>query len=135
MSYSEREAEKLKNLYLKDPTLKTVSKLSVLFNKPKRSIISKLVKMGIYQPKGYRSKTGELPVTKLELVREMEEMLNVKLIDLDKAPKLTLKTLKNEVKYIMDKIDTLQSRLNEAIDIANDRATIIKTNFKTDGTI
>jgi len=96
-SYTKKETEKLIDTYTATPDLKTVGRLSVLLNKPKKSIISKLVKEGVYIKKGYVTKTGETPITKLQLVRSIEDALDTKLPDLDKAPKTTLKALSDIV--------------------------------------
>ena len=90
MTYTASDTAKLIQLYEENPTLEMVNKLSVLFNKPKKSIIGKLSKEGVYQARGYRSKTGEIPITKLAIVRQIEDLLEDKFPGLDKAPKLTL---------------------------------------------
>jgi len=96
-TYTPTEVKRLEEIYSKDPTLETVTRLSVVLNKPKKSIIAKLVKMGIYEKAGYRTKTGEKPITKLQIVRSLEEMLGASLPGLDKTPKLTLKTLHTSI--------------------------------------
>lgn len=92
-AYTETQTQKIIEIYTANPTLETVDRLSVRFNKPRKSLISKLVKEGVYVAKGYRSKTGEKPITKLALVRNIEHILDLKLPGLDKAPKGTLKML------------------------------------------
>ena len=107
-SYSKHEVERMVAMYTANPCLEVVAKLSVLLNRPKKSIISKLVKEGVYVKRGYRTKTGELPVTKIEYVRRLEELLDISLVDLDKAPKTTLKVLTEtleELQEILDSID------------------------------
>ena len=69
----------------------------VMINKPRKSIIAKLVKEGIYVTRGYRTKRGEVPTTKLQLVRAIEDALDIELPDLDKAPKTTIQKLKEAV--------------------------------------
>lgn len=96
-SYTKQETDKLRDVYLKSPCLETVSKLSVILNRPRKSIISKLVKEGIYVRKGYRTKMGGVPITKLQLVRSIEDALDIKLPDLSKAPKSTLQVLSDTI--------------------------------------
>ncbi len=91
--YTEKQTQQLIDAYLKNPCLETVSRLSVDFNRPKKSIISKLVKEGVYQTTGYRDKRGEVPITKLAIVRKMEVLLGLNLMGLDKTPKSTLQKL------------------------------------------
>ena len=63
-NYTPREVEKLIDIYTANPCLETVDKLTVELNKPRKSIIAKLVKEGVYVTRGYRTKTGEVPVTR-----------------------------------------------------------------------
>ena len=91
--YTEKEVEKMISIYTANPCLETVEKLMVLLNKPKKSIISKLVKEGVYIKRGYVTKTGENPISKIELVRCIEDALDIKCMGLDKTPKSTLKIL------------------------------------------
>ena len=64
------------------------------FNKPKRSIIAKLSKMGIYISKAKISKVlGSKPQTKEQLVTKIEQRFGVEpdeFMGLEKAPKLVL---------------------------------------------
>lgn len=109
-SYTKQEVDKMVDMYTKDPCLEIVGKLSVLFNKPRKSIISKLVKEGVYIRKGYRTKSGGVPITKLQLVRSIEDALDIKLSDLAKAPKSTLQILSNS---IIDQAILLEDVLEE----------------------
>ena len=110
MTYTTKEVEKLHEVYGNNPILETVDRLSVMLNKPRKSIISKLVKEGIYQKRGYRTKGGAVPVTKLALVRKLETSLGVKLLDLEKAPKGTLQAL---VDHVCDMADTLEELMGD----------------------
>lgn len=78
------------------PSRETVTMLSEKLDKSEKSIIGKLAREGVYQKQVYISKTGEKPVTKIEIVREIAEELNLNAQDLnglDKAPKGVLKLL------------------------------------------
>ena len=71
-----------------------VEKLATEWQNPKRSIIAKLSKMGIYIAKANQSKlTGKKPKTKEQLVADLEERLNMEegdLAGLEKAPKMVI---------------------------------------------
>jgi hypothetical protein len=109
-NYTQAEVDKMVDIYTENPCLEVVNKLSVLLNKPRKSIISKLVKEGVYIRKGYRTKTGEVSITKLQLVRSIEDALDTKFPDLDKAPKSTLKALSTTV---VDQAQLLEDALEE----------------------
>ena len=92
--YTNEEVEYLTEKY--DGTPGSVHVLAKELNKTPRSIISKLSRMGIYQKKEYVSKTGEKPVTKLELVAQIAEALSCQpneLEGLDKTPKEVLRRM------------------------------------------
>ena len=94
MNYTEEETANIVQQYMDNPTRETVDKLAQVYNKSARSIIGKLAKEGVYQRVEYRTKTGEVPVTKLEIVSEIQSQLGSKtLTGLEKAPKETLKLL------------------------------------------
>jgi hypothetical protein len=113
-AYSNKDVEKLIDMYESNPCLEMVDKLAVLFNKPRKSIISKLCKEGVYVTRGYRSKTGETPVTKLQIVRLVEIALDTKLPGLDKAPKATLKALEKNVQEMATLLEDVLIELQSA---------------------
>ena len=113
-NYTEKEVQKLIDVYTENPCMETVEKLMTLLNRPKKSIIAKLVKEGVYITRGYRTKTGEIPVTKLAMVRTIEDTLDLSLPGLDKAPKDTLKKLS-------DTVTELEALLDEALDLLKSR--------------
>jgi len=96
-NYTTKEVNEMIDLYTENPCMEIVRKLAVRYNKPKKSIISKLSKEGVYIRKGYRTKTGGIPITKLQLVRSVEDALDTKFPDLVKAPKSTLQALSDVV--------------------------------------
>ena len=114
MAYTEKETRELIELYESNPCLEMVSRLAVRFNKPKKSIIGKLSKEGVYQKLGYRSKTGAVPITKLAIVRLIEDDLGVLLPELDKTPKVTLTRLKDA---IHDQSNALEEALNTIVEL------------------
>jgi len=94
MNYTEDDTASIVSAYMENPTRATVDMLADKYNKSARSIIGKLAKEGVYRRVEYRTKTGEVPVTKLELVEDIQSQLGCEaLTGLEKAPKETLKIL------------------------------------------
>lgn len=87
--YTPEEEELLRESY----PATAVSDLAKALNKSERSIIGKLSRMGIYQKKEYVGKTGERPITKLELCARIAQILEIEVDGLEKAPKEVLKRL------------------------------------------
>ncbi len=100
--YNKLETKKAIELYEKAPTMQTVDKICILLNKTRKSVIAKLSKEGVYITKRYTTKRGENTITKLQLVRKIEKILDTKLSDLEKTPKTTLKVLLMELSYMND---------------------------------
>ena len=124
MTYTTKEVEKLHEVYGNNPILETVDRLSVLLNKPRKSIIAKLVKEGIYQRRGYRTKGGAVPITKIALVRKLEASLGIKLLDLEKAPKGTLQLLVDHVCDMADTLEDLMGDISLATEVSRVRSEI-----------
>lgn len=100
MSYNEKDTEYLIEQYQKDPSRETVDRLAEEFERSVKSVIGKLSREGVYRREVYKSKTGELPYTKTEIVADIAELLGVEteaLVGLEKAPKGVLKTVKEAV--------------------------------------
>ena len=98
--YSEEQTKILISTYMDDPSRVTVEKLSQEYNRSLKSIIGKLAREGVYQRESYKTKTGEKPITKIELVHQIAESLKVDpedLLGLDKAPKQALKFLQTHI--------------------------------------
>lgn len=96
MNYTEEQTEYIINEYKKEPCMHTVLCLAEELNKTHKSIIGKLSREGVYERAVYKSKGGELPVTKNEIVCNIAENLGIEveyLAGLEKAPKSTLKAL------------------------------------------
>jgi len=69
-------------------------------DKSVKSIIGKLSREGIYQKQVYRTKAGEMPVTKEELILGLAELFEIdssKLMGLEKAPKQVIKYLHDTI--------------------------------------
>jgi len=95
-NYSNEQVSFMIEKYQAKPDRETVDKLAEELNKSIKSIIGKLSREGVYRKAVYKTKTGELPVTKAELIIKIADTLNAnseKLKGLEKAPKQELKYL------------------------------------------
>ena len=96
VNYTKEQVEYMIDKYNENPTRETVETLSEELGKSTKSIIGKLSREGVYQKAVYVSKTGELPVTKKELVIKLADAVDGDLEELEgleKAPKKELKYL------------------------------------------
>jgi len=96
VNYTQEQVNYIVREYLEEPTRETVEELAEELNKSVKSIIGKLSREGVYKKTEYTTKTGEKPVTKLELVQELAEKLELEdwqLAGLEKAPKVALKNI------------------------------------------
>ena len=104
-NYTEEQVNHMIVSYQEEPTRTTVDNLAKHFNKSVKSIIGKLSREGVYRKAVYKTKTGELPITKAEIIVELAEVLGTgspKLLGLDKAPKQDLKHLLEKVRVICE---------------------------------
>lgn len=100
MSYTEQITKELIEAYENDPTRETVERLAETYDKSIKSIIGKLSREGVYRREVYKSKTGEMPITKLEIVSSIADLLGIEiesLVGLEKSPKTTLKALEKAI--------------------------------------
>lgn len=100
VNYTQDQVEYIVNQYRLNPSRETVQRLAIELDKSIKSIIGKLSREGVYKKTEYTTKTGEKPVTKLELVTELAETLQIditQLSGLEKAPKTALKALKENI--------------------------------------
>ena len=96
INYTKEQTKHIVEEYSNKPTKETVDMLANYTGKSSKSIIGKLAREGVYQKQIYVSKTGEKPVTKIELVKEIAENLQLtetQLYGLEKSPKGVLKLL------------------------------------------
>jgi len=99
-NYSEEQTNMLVGAYLDQPTRETVEKLAEQLGRSVKSIIGKLSREGVYRREVYVSKTGESPITKVEIVNNIAENLGVEsrsLAGLEKSPKAALRNLEKAV--------------------------------------
>ena len=95
-NYTEEQVEMMRARYQKEPTRETVENLAEELNKSIKSIIGKLSREGIYQKAIYKTKTGEIPITKSQLIQKIADLLEIdssKIMGLEKAPKQDIKYL------------------------------------------
>ena len=135
-AYTLKETEFAVETYLRAPNWDTVLHIAAKLRKTPRSVVAKLSKEGVYSKEGYTDKLGRRPITKLQLVRDLESYLDVPLLDLDKAPKETLRKLRD---YVHDLQQNYESALQELADtsenlelVRNMRATRVKGDFSQD---
>ena len=96
MNYTAEQTQYMVEQYTNKPTRVTVDRLAKELNKSSKSIIGKLSRENVQQRNVYKTKAGEMPVTKVEIVHEIAELLNLSdeaLAGLEKAPKAALKAL------------------------------------------
>ena len=95
-NYTEEQVQYMVDEYTAQPNRNTVDKLAEKLNKSIKSIIGKLSREGVYQKAIYRTKTGEVPMTKGEVIVQIAEILEAnydRLAGLEKSPKQDLKYL------------------------------------------
>lgn len=99
-NYTEEMTNAMIREYTEKPTPETVEMLAEMFDRSKKSIIGKLSREGVYRREVYVSKTGEKPITKMEIVNNIAEGLGIEstnLAGLEKSPKAALKNLEKAV--------------------------------------
>ncbi len=99
-NYSESQTAYMVQLYKNEPTPETVDILVEELKRSKKSIIGKLSREGVYRREVYVTKTGEKPITKMEIVNNIAEGLGIESSDLnglEKSPKAALKNLEKAV--------------------------------------
>lgn len=104
--YTNEEIKQIIDIYSANPCLDTVVELSKQFNKPERSIISKLSALGVYKKKVYVSKLGEPPVKKEIYIERIAKLLDIDVQLLESLEKVTKYAL-----VLMDKkIESIKSK-------------------------
>ena len=99
-NYTQDQVEFMVNQYRLKPDRETVDMLADNLDKSIKSIIGKLSREGVYRKAVYKTKTGEIPVTKAQLVENLAELLEIpssKIMGLEKAPKQDIKFLHDTI--------------------------------------
>tara|TARA_B100000963_G_scaffold251337_1_gene220208 strand:+ start:1001 stop:1324 length:324 start_codon:yes stop_codon:yes gene_type:complete len=105
INYTEKQVEHMIDAYKKDPSRETVEALAEDLDKSVKSIIGKLSREGVYKKTVYKTKTGEDPETKKEIVENLAGLLSVEYIQvagLEKSPKTALKILREAIYECLD---------------------------------
>ena len=100
VNYTEEQVAVMIEKYSNNPTRETVEFLAQEMDKSIKSIIGKLSREGVYKKTEYVTKTGEKPITKVEIVENLEEKLgltNQTLAGLEKSTKTVLRRLYESV--------------------------------------
>ena len=99
-NYTEEQVEHMVKAYTQKPDRTTVDMLAKDMDKSIKSIIGKLSREGVYQKQVYTTKTGEVPVTKEQLILGLADLFEIdssKLMGLEKAPKQVIKFLHDTI--------------------------------------
>lgn len=92
-NYTEEQTAFMVEAYTANPTKATVEMLAEKLGKGVKSIVAKLARQGVYQKTEYKTKTGETPTSKEELVEKIASLMGCpsdELGGLEKANKTTL---------------------------------------------
>ena len=105
VNYTPEQVEHMIEAYTKTPSRETVEELAETLDKSIKSIIGKLSREGVYKKTVYKTKTGESPETKKEIVENLAGLLNLEYIQvagLEKSPKSALKILREAIHECLD---------------------------------
>jgi len=100
VNYTEDQTKHIIEAYKEKPDRETVENLANELGKSVKSIIGKLSREGVYRREIYKTKSGDLPVTKVEIVSNIADSLGLEvenLFGLEKTPKATLKILEEAI--------------------------------------
>tara|TARA_R100000231_G_scaffold135038_1_gene109148 strand:- start:215 stop:523 length:309 start_codon:yes stop_codon:yes gene_type:complete len=100
VNYTEEQVELMIEAYKSNPSRETVENLAEDLDKSIKSIIGKLSREGVYKKTVYKTKTGEDPETKKQIVQDLAEKLDINyeaVAGLEKAPKTALKILREAI--------------------------------------
>ena len=100
-NYTDEQVRKMIIEYTITPDRATVDRLAKELDKSIKSIIGKLSREGVYQKAIYKTKSGEVPMTKQEIILAMAITLGIdssKIMGLEKAPKQDIKFIYEVIK-------------------------------------
>lgn len=101
VNYSPEMTAELVGAYKAEPTEATVKAFAEKFGKSTKSIVAKLSREKVYVAKEYKTKTGEKPVAKAELVAEIANLVGATdeaFDSLEKANKAVLEAIVKALK-------------------------------------
>jgi len=108
-NYTEEETQHMIEVYQNKPNRDTVDALAKEMGRTVKSVIGKLSREKVYVKKEYKTKRGEKPQTKLEMVEEIAELLQG---DNERLETLT-KASKQELLYLRVLVEDLQWELEK----------------------
>jgi Zn-dependent peptidase ImmA (M78 family) len=85
--YTPEQETQMRTSYAENPDC--IDALADSFGVSRRSIIAKLSSMGLYKRKGYRTKSGELPVKKATIAETLGKMLELHDFEVEQLEKLS----------------------------------------------
>jgi transcription initiation factor TFIIIB Brf1 subunit/transcription initiation factor TFIIB len=91
--------------YAANPNMQTVRDLAEIYEKTAKSIIGKLSREGVYQKSSYTTKTGTKPITKIEIVTEIADKLDLDpetVAGLEKSPKAALVLVRDAIAVVRE---------------------------------
>ena len=97
MRYTADLSKQVENLFLSG---KSVEEISVLIDRSKPSVISKLVSLGLYKKQPYTDKLGNLPTKKSDILKNLAAILDKdpnSLISLSKVNKNVLNLIQTSL--------------------------------------
>jgi len=100
VNYTTEQTQHMVEAYTANPTRETVDAIASELGKTVKSVIGKLSREKVYIKAEYTTKRGEKPITKLEMVGEMADMLGIKpesIAGLTKASQMDLDNLKKAI--------------------------------------
>jgi hypothetical protein len=98
MSYTPEETASIVEEYNANPGREAVEAIAARIGKSPRSVIAKLAATGVYQTPQRTTKTGDPIIKKEEMVRDIEECLDISVPTLVKAGKQDLAKLVKAIK-------------------------------------
>ena len=104
VNYTPEQVDLMIEAYTKTPSRETVESLAEQLDKSIKSIIGKLSREGVYKKTVYKTKTGENPETKKQIVEELSNWLDLNyeaVAGLEKSPKAALKLLREAIRKEM----------------------------------
>jgi len=105
VNYTPEVTAAIVKTYEETPTMDTVRALAETYEKTTKSIIGKLSREGVYQKSSYTTKTGTKPITKIEIVTEIADKLDLDpetVAGLEKSPKAALVLVRDAVVVIRE---------------------------------
>ena len=92
-NYTDKMVELMTKAYDADPTLENARTIADDLGKSTKSVVAKLVSLGIYQKAERKTKTGGKPIQKRTLVKAIETHYGFEMPSLVKAKKIDLQNM------------------------------------------